>query len=325
MWGNLTGWLISGVIVAVTFSSLWLIDRAGRPSAAEPWARDPAATAPLSLPPAGSVVPRMTGDRDSVDLYRQAADFCRENREACEAFVRQGKLADLARFDGLLARLDHAAESNVARFFLDSPAQVISYDNVKPELQLLDLAGRVALRAALVQMPASESAAIRDAESAFSLGRKLFDERLTYEQLDIGLQLLAEATALLMQIARESPRLMTERYSGLAGFDAARRALFADRITPVASRMRSVDGNVIAANAGNVLYWSRYAGDRMWRVEAILSLGRMRFFVGQTGRGGDQRAAEKVLRRLRDDPDPVIRAAADAALSLTLEQYRLLR
>jgi hypothetical protein len=57
----------------------------------------------------------------------------------------------------------------------------------------------------------------------------------------------------------------------------------------------------------------------MFRVEAILKIGRYRF---DAARKGDQLAAPRVLRRLADDPDPVIQAAANAALALTLEQYR---
>jgi hypothetical protein len=61
----------------------------------------------------------------------------------------------------------------------------------------------------------------------------------------------------------------------------------------------------------------------MWRVEAILKLGRYRF---NAGRIGDQRNAIKTIKDLlTHDPDPVIRAAAQAAHDLTLEQYRMMR
>jgi hypothetical protein len=59
----------------------------------------------------------------------------------------------------------------------------------------------------------------------------------------------------------------------------------------------------------------------MWRTEAILSLGRMRLFVG-TARGADQRGASKLLKKLAESSDDVTRAAAKAALGLTVEQYR---
>ena len=57
---------------------------------------------------------------------------------------------------------------------------------------------------------------------------------------------------------------------------------------------------------------------------AILALGRMRFFAGAGGRAGDQRTAERLLKQLASDGDPVIRTAAETALELTLEQYRML-
>ena len=62
----------------------------------------------------------------------------------------------------------------------------------------------------------------------------------------------------------------------------------------------------------------------MWRVEAILALGRVRFFSGISRSAADQRAALAGVKRIAaDDPDPIVRAAAEAARDLTAEQYRM--
>jgi hypothetical protein len=75
---------------------------------------------------------------------------------------------------------------------------------------------------------------------------------------------------------------------------------------------------------GDVFYLAQHAQERMWRVEAILALGRMKYFVGEGGRRGDQRGATRHLKQHALDKDPVIRAAAKAALELTREQMRTL-
>jgi hypothetical protein len=62
----------------------------------------------------------------------------------------------------------------------------------------------------------------------------------------------------------------------------------------------------------------------MWRVEAILALGRMLFYDCEGRRIGDQRGASRALTNHLTDKDPVIRAAAKAALDLTREQMRTL-
>jgi hypothetical protein len=84
----------------------------------------------------------------------------------------------------------------------------------------------------------------------------------------------------------------------------------------------SNDQATLEQYAGDVFYFARHAPERMWRVEAIMKIGRYRY---NAGRVGDQRSAIKVLKELSNDPDPVVRAAANEAQELTIEQYRMLR
>jgi hypothetical protein len=62
--------------------------------------------------------------------------------------------------------------------------------------------------------------------------------------------------------------------------------------------------------------------ERMWRIEAIYKLGRMKFNVGTNGRPGDQKAAEGRLVRMAElESDPLIKKAADQAAKLTQQEY----
>jgi hypothetical protein len=91
-------------------------------------------------------------------------------------------------------------------------------------------------------------------------------------------------------------------------------------VQPMQRVIGSIDPGVIARHTGDVFYIAEHAADRMWRVEAILKLGRLRFYAARIA---DQQAAERLLRRLSKDADPVIRAAAESARSLTIEGYRM--
>jgi len=159
-------------------------------------------------------------------------------------------------------------------------------------------------------------------EAAFALGSKLFEERLTHRELMAGLELMGEAGVGLSRLTFAGGD--KARSDAATKFEAARRDLFNARVQPASAALISIDPKVVSRHAGDVFYIADNARERVWRVEAILSLGRMRFFVGEGGRIGDQRGAAKQLKRYLEDQDPVIRAAAKAALDLTREQMRML-
>ena len=63
-------------------------------------------------------------------------------------------------------------------------------------------------------------------------------------------------------------------------------------------------------------------GDLMWRVEAILALGRCRY---TSPRAGDQLGAARLIDQLMNDPEPRIKLAASVAKSLTREGIHKIR
>ena len=93
-------------------------------------------------------------------------------------------------------------------------------------------------------------------------------------------------------------------------------------VDPDGKVLTAVDERVVGEHPGDVFYLAQHAGDRVWRIEAIFAMGRMKYFVGTNGKTGDQRGASKMLKRLSEDSDPVIRAAATSARDLTIEEYR---
>jgi len=108
-------------------------------------------------------------------------------------------------------------------------------------------------------------------------------------------------------------------------FNKSQQQYYNDRILPMLKVLQAIDANVIGQHAGDIIYFARHCRERMYRVEAILAMGRLRYFVGENGRIGNQRGAMTELKKLADDPDPVVRRAANEAKDLTLEQYRMMR
>jgi hypothetical protein len=196
----------------------------------------------------------------------------------------------------------------------------VNFEPEKPELEALVVLGVAARRAGQLLEPVNPTDALKLYEAVFSLGVKLYEERLTYQELDAGLTMMAEGSKLIGALCANSGD--ASRAQACERFNAARVEYVKPRIQDVQRVIVSVDQSVLEQHAGDVFYFARGARDRMWRVEAIFKLGRYRF---NAGRIGDQNNAMLVIRELLDDPDPVIQAAATAARDLTKEQYLMLR
>src|SRR5206468_10793092 len=173
---------------------------------------------------------------------------------------------------------------------------------------------------ALLLRSKDPAGAMRYAQASFALGQRLFQERLTANELLAGLQLMAESAMVMKKLSGASGDGALS--AKLSEFDSSRQELYRKRIEPMLRVLTAVDERVVGEHPGDVFYLAQHAGDRVWRVEAIFALGRMKYFVGLNGRTGDQRGATRKLKKLADDPDPVIRAAATSARDLTLEEYR---
>ncbi len=322
MWGNRLGWGISVAIAIAVVGSLALFVRtAGRIADATQFGRA-AASNSVALPvPAQSVI----GAAESCDAaqpYSEAiALYRREPNVYDDVAAGTSKPTDASKLPAV-QRLIEGARCGQMTLFAANPAQVVRYGEA-PDLEALRMVGRAAVRLGLVHQQNKRNAdAIKCFEAAFALGAKLYDERLTYREMMIGNELMGEAGVGLSRLAFAAGD--TTRSEAAQTFEAARRSAYASNALPVATKLISIDPNVVAAHAGDAFYLAENAQERVWRVEAILAMGRMRFFVGTNGRIGDQRGATRALRRIAEDKDPVIRAAAKAALELTREQMRTL-
>jgi hypothetical protein len=323
MWGNRLGWGISAAIAIVVVGSLtFLVRAASRISDATDFGRDAAGNSVAISVPAQQVVGGTPQTCDAAQPYSEALALYRREPTLYDDIAGGTSRATDASKLPAVQRLIEGTHCSSMTLFSADPAQVVRYGDA-PDLEALRSLGRAAVRVGLVHQQAKRNpAAIKCYEAAFALGSKLYDERLTYREMMIGNELMGESGVGLSRLAFNMGD--TSRSEAAQKFELARRAAFTSNALPIATKLISIDPNIVAAHAGDMFYLAEHATERVWRVEAIMGLGRMRFFVGTDGRIGDQRGATRALKRIADEKDPVIRAAAKAALELTREQMRTL-
>ncbi|HEX8524156.1 MAG TPA: hypothetical protein VF669_18020 [Tepidisphaeraceae bacterium] len=280
-----------------------------------------AVATPLETPDVGKVMDYPNAG-DGTAVYRQAIGWVIAERSKYERFAETGALADfdLKKFPAVGLVLEGRRFAQ-AKIFTSAPEEVLSYAQEKPAVEAAAILGRIcADRVGLLLLKRKGLAEAREHfEAALALGDRLARERLTFEELEVGLGMMGSALqglALVEEAAGNEPRAAM-----LREMNQTRLALLKDRVMPRVRVLRSVDANVVGQHAGDVLAISEGCAEKVWRDEAILGLGRMRFFIG-TGRRADQRAAEGMLRKLAKDGDAVVRAGAKAGLALTVDGYR---
>jgi hypothetical protein len=284
------------------------------------FSRNPETAAVIALPvDPDIVIPDMIDPRDASVTYRHAAEQVLFKQSVYENFARAGQPADIEEIPAVKILLE-AAYTTDASFFDQNPSLIINYDNDKPMLDALRTLGQCARRVGMLIEEDQPAEAMKHYEAAFSLGIKLFNERITYDELSAGLTLMAENARLIAALADKQGQ--STRAAAARRFDTARIAWVNQYILPVQQVLSSADPHIIERHAGDVIYLAHHAPERMWRVEAILRLGRYRFHSETLG---DQRIASRIIHQLTTDPDPIIRTAAAAARDLTVERYRLMR
>jgi hypothetical protein len=312
MFGNLQGWLISAVLaVLVLLPVSWLV-RISQMSPPSGIGRDPANLMALSLPvDPDEAVPIFTSDDDARTLYTQVISAWSDDAErAAQRYEREGQ-GPLPPPLQWLVDARHCRRMTL--FAADLPA-VVNYDSDHPKLEAIFSAGRWTYRAGVALISRhDEPAATECLQAAFALGRRLFEERIVFDECQKGMALMANSAAAL---ASDSPQ-----WDKLARFRRGLDFCTNQRLIPIWQVISSINQDVIARTAGDVAVFAERSQERMWRVEAALKLGRYRF---DAGTAGDQLGAARVLRRLLADPDPAVAAAARAGLNLDIQTYRMI-
>jgi hypothetical protein len=314
MFGNTLGWGISAVLVLVMAGFSYLIHQAGASTPPTALAGDESFFATVALPVSPATIHQAGESCDGAEHYRAAiAAFNRDEF----AYDRVRTLADVAKLDAF-PEIIKARHCSGTRLFASQPEEVITYGD-RDELEALRKISQAAGTAGLLYIKDNQLDRAEELfASLFTLGQVLYGERLTYGELDTGLTLMATGSEGLKRIAQA--RGDSDLAAKIDGFNQARIEYVKKTLQPRYEVVSSIGDKLIARHFGDILALAHHSQDRMWRIEAILKLGRYRF---NAGRAGDQRkAAREVAKLAENDPDPLIRLAAAKARDLTIEEYR---
>ncbi len=322
MVGNRSGWIIASGILAVECAGVLYalsFDRYSPPTSLI----SPNSLAAIVLPtePASLVTP--TGTADATMLYRSAITEYLANSADIEAMIRDSNRAGLTK----LTALDKLLAASTAKgdaLFADHLDEIIAYGQPNA-LQAISRLGHAAYRVGALQAkrPADRARAMEYYKAAFALGRRLAHEKLTWREYDAGVGLMSQSGAAMAAEWSKTPERAADA-AALQTFLDSQVIQYKQNIA-IFEALYSHNESKIATHAGDVFAFATDSGETMWRVEAILKLGRLRFNVGAPPVPGNQRQANRLLKTLSNSSEPTIRKAAEVASKLTVEQFRTLR
>ena len=260
----------------------------------------------------------MDGIKDNAgDLYRQAIADYERNKIGYENAQKSQDLNDAN--TGSLNGLDllvTAAGCASMDLFKSKPDEVVGFDT---DVTALDDLGEIAKTAehllVLAKVDQNYDLAHKYANAVGALGYHLYKERIALVELQKGIELMGDGSAALKSIAQAQHA--DDKIAIQDQFETARADEYTNRIKPVTDVIMAQGQQSIGAHAGDMYQLaSDPQYDRVWRVEALRKIGRLRFNAENSA---DQLKAPKFLAAMADDSsqDPVIRAAAAKARDMT--------
>jgi hypothetical protein len=335
MWGSKEGWLISAIIAGLMGWLIWTMGQVGKPS--PPSGDFPQLTARIEVPiKPESVVPIFTESRDAGDEYWQAVSEYLAKKDIYDNFFapkepKFSRLDKLSTVEPAMKLLLQATAATEAKIFIRKPQLLVNYEYPYPELKALYTLGRIAGQIGLAYSSRGEwDEAERYYNAEFSLGKNLFDERINASELFEGVSLMREAVLYLSGVARK--RNDQARKAQLETFDQQLKGWHESKVNKLTKAVISLETSDIKRHAGDVFLLATSSPERMWRVEALLKVGRLKFNAGpQNERQSyvNQVWATRYLTQPArvgmpdptQDPDPAVRLAAQLARDLTVEGF----
>jgi hypothetical protein len=330
MWGNKEGWLISLVIVSLMGWKMWDLSQVA--AIAAPSGQFKNLREPIALPikPEDAVPGLMTEERDAGDLYWKAIEVYRADPKPYEDFevTKPETFKELQAVNLVL----QGATANHATIFIDRPEVLVNYKYPWPDLDAIFNVGQVTNSIGhyyvVSAKNANEELARRYLHAGFSLGTKLYNERLTHGELMAGIKLMQGAGDSLKELAKRKGD--TARQAALQAFGDQTSGYYTSRVQTLIEKLLSAGQKDLSTHSGDVFELALHNPDRMWRTEALLKLGRYKYEKG--GSYADQIWANRLLKEpqrldqpdLTKDKDPAVARAATIARDLTVDEFHLI-
>lgn len=328
MWGNLQGWLIATLLGALLGLGLYQLASANRVTLPTPEGENPLQLNPITLEITPNTVIQMTQPGDAGELFRQAIEDVRKNREEYkQSLDSTSSIRRISKLKSIQLLQDAIPLAGMSLLSTDPQSNVGYFpNNTSQDITDIEQAGLVVEKLGVLQFHAKNyDDSKRQFYAEFSLGSKLFSERISFKEAEKGLGFMRASVQMLVKIAEIEKN--ENRFKELNEFNEQLGVIY-EQMRSLWMIIYSVDDKVVSANVGNLfLYASEKMQERMWRAEAILKVGRFKYNVGgANARLTDQRAAQMLLDQLdQTETDPILKAAIHAAKNLTLEQFRAIQ
>jgi hypothetical protein len=325
MFGNAKGWVMSAVIFVLTGALIWY---AGRP----PLRSKPTGQFAVALQSSAvaldyaSIVPPGTKEQDAAETLRDLADKVKDKRIAFDDFLKTPAAKDrrtqAPKIDRELKLLLEAAKC-AKLGGLAKPDELVVYGD-KPYLTALKRAGEAANQYALaIAFPDARDTKFKPdpakakqyVEASFQLGRMLYEDRVIFKQWRDGLELMKFGAFYLAAVDNKKTPGLKEKCDAFSAKVTA-------AMTPAVTAWADISHTNQARFPGDVFLVAETSPDPMWRSEALLKLGRMRWMKGV--QSADQRDAKLVLEQTvaQQGLPAAVRVAADRALKLDADSFQ---
>ena len=321
MLGNRLGWFIAAVLAIAMGFAAWRVSKVNDLTPLTALGESDDVYEPLTLPMQPSAIVTMDRTADAGKMYRSVIDQVQRDPARYQAFVDAGRPKDFDAMPAMQTLID-ATPLVGGDILLTHASANVGYTGESDELKTLLLAGHCLSRMALLIAKDDPVRANELYRAEFALGAKLFSERIGYYEAFDGIGLMQEATGgLRLSATAQHDTLLL---NALKQFDAGLDEFITQKLEPMWTVISSVDSDVIAEHAGDIYaFTGPQMKERLWRIEAILKLGRHKYNVARLA---DQVIVPIRLNALKaNETDPAILAAIDAAQHLTLEQYHMIR
>lgn len=319
MFGNVTGWIISAVLVVIALLLGGQLLSASQPSPGSGFVD--ARFKPLSVEDTvHAVLPPMNDLKDDTgDLYRQASADYERNTIVYDSLkkARDLKEVDYAGLAGLNNLLT-AGGCPGMDLFKEKPEEVVGFETnvtVLDNLEALALAAEQVMLLAKVGPKPDYDLSRKYADAVFVLAYHLYKERGAYDELSKAESIFGAVDRVLIDLDRAQK--LPDKEAAVKAFDEARLTEYQAKIDPLAKMLHSYGPQALMLYSGDFYQIAADPTiDHVWRVEAVRRIGHLKFDAENKA---DQLKSPRVLAKMAADPaeDFFVKAAANAAVNMT--------
>lgn len=337
--GNKTGWIVGGVLLAAVLIFLMLFVFSPLPSA--PYMTAERGFMQLKVPqtPLEAIIPGPpTGSGNAADDYAKAMVFYKQHAgdidktadidpyNAATASADPWALPDFKACKDLADIVAEGAKKAEFRYtFVMTPKKLKPYFQVDFAREMYQISLGPS-QCYMVHMDRKEyPQAEKRMQDLFILGWHMFNERALADMSMQGLDIMAVGVQRLQELYNIWPDAPKDRMRSLSEYENELRSIREYGKQKKGLLWDSLPSNLSRSGdqfyPGDVLAMAENEEDHAWKVQAILTLGPMKYRA--VGRGDIKKTLSLIQKYLHSD-DALIKAAAECSNEMTRDQYQRL-